>query len=358
MKTLYINARCYDPNHGINQMGKVLIKEGVISELEEYDDAEVVDLKGKWLCPSVIDMHVHCFKDKTALGLAIDEIGVKKHVGTLVDAGSSGSLDMEELMNQIYQAETNVKVFINYSSIGLSKGSGELADRSLIDEAELIDCVKRYPDIVKGIKLRASATVVGSLGIKPIRDGKSLAKKLGLPVMVHIGNEPPMLEEVLECLEEGDIITHIFHGKPKGIFNEDGSLKSSVREKYQEGVLFDVGHGAASFSFDVCERAIQEGIIPNLISSDLHARNYQSKIQSLSEVVSKLFACGLDECQILDAISILPSRLLKLNNGIAVGNKADLSVIEFQDCEDKVLIDSQGIERVVNKQVVFTSLIR
>lgn len=359
MKTLYINARCYDPMHGVNQMGNVLINDGVICGFDQCnEDAKVIDLKGKWLCPSVVDMHVHCFKDKTELGLAIDEIGVTKQVGTVVDAGSSGSLDMEELMAQIKQAETKVKVFINYSSIGLTRGSGELADHSLIDETELIACVKRYPDIIKGIKLRASATVVGNRGIEPIKAGKQLAKKLGLPVMVHIGNEPPVLEEVLECLEKGDIITHIFHGKPKGIFNEDGTLKKIVRDKYQEGVLFDVGHGAASFSFDVCERAIQEGILPNLISSDLHARNYKSKIQSLNEVVSKLYACGLSEYQILDAISILPSQLLKLNNGLAVGNRADLSVIDFQSCENMVFKDAQGSERIVNKQVVLSSLIR
>lgn len=358
MKTLYINARCYDPLHNINQIGSVLIKDGVICSFDQYDeDAEVIDLKGKWLCPSIVDMHVHCFKDKTTLGLEIDEIGVKQHVKTLVDAGSSGALDMDELMAQINLAETNVKVFINYSSIGLTKGSGELADLSLIDEAGLINCVKCYPDKIKGIKLRASATVVGALGIRPIQEGKQLAKKLGLPVMVHIGNEPPLIEEVLDCLEKGDIITHVFHGKPKGIFNEDGSLKRIVREKYEEGVLFDVGHGAASFSFDVCERAIQEGIIPNLISSDLHARNYKSKIQSLNEVVSKLYACGMSECQILDAISSLPSHLLALNNGLVLGNKADLSIVDFQDCKDKVLKDAQGNERIVNKQVVFTSLI-
>lgn len=359
MKTLYINARCYDPLHDINQFGNVLIQEGVICGLNECDkDAEVIDLKGKWLCPSVVDMHVHCFKDRTELGLDIDEIGVKKQVGTLVDAGSSGAVDMAELIDQIKHAETKVKAFINYSSIGLTRGSGELADRSLINEVELIACVKRFPDIIKGIKLRASATVVGSRGVEPIREGKRLAKKLGLPVMVHIGNEPPLLEEVLECLEKGDIITHIFHGKPKGIFNEDGTLKKIVRDKYQEGVLFDVGHGAASFSFDVCERAIQEGIIPNLISSDLHARNYQSKIQSLSEVVSKLYACGLSECQILDAISIMPSHLLKLNNGLTLGNRADLSVVDFQSCEAIVFKDAQGSERVMNKQVVLSSLIR
>lgn len=359
MKTLYINARCYDPLHGIDQMGNVLIKDGEICGFDQCDEeAEVIDLDGKWLCPSVVDMHVHCFKDKTTLGVDIDEIGIKKQVGTLVDAGSSGALDMAEFMALIKQAETHVKVFINYSSVGLTRGSGELADRSLIDEAGLIACARRYPDKIKGLKLRASGSVVGRRGIEPIKEGKQLAKKLGLPVMVHIGNEPPLLEEVLECLEKGDIITHIFHGKPKGIFNENGQLKKIVREKYEEGVLFDVGHGAASFSFDVCERAIQEGIIPSLISSDLHARNYQSKIQSLSEVVSKLYVCGLSEREILDAISIMPSHLLQLNHGLAIGNKADLSVVDFQCCEARILKDALGIERVVNQQVVFASLIR
>lgn len=359
MKTLYINANLYDPAHDIDTAGNLLIEDGVILGINQFaEDAEIVDLKGKWLCPSITDMHVHCFKEMSDLGLDMDEIGVDMHVGTLVDAGSSGCRDIEALLQQIEEAATRIKVFINYSSVGLTHGNQELADWSLIDENALREVVQRYPGIIKGIKLRASASVVGKLGIEVIRAGKAFAKELGLPVMVHIGNEPPQLEEVLNCLEKGDIVTHIFHGKPKGIFDEEGRLKPLVEEKYREGVLFDVGHGAASFSFDVCEKAIREGIKPSLISSDLHKRNYLSKLHSLSEVVSKLYACGLSERQLIDAISIRPAALLGLQNGLQIAHQADLSVIDFQACEPMILKDSQGHECLCRKQVVFEALIR
>lgn len=122
--------------------------------------------------------------------------------------------------------------------------------------------------------------------------------------------------------------------------------------------MFDVGHGSASFNFDTAEKAFAYGLIPHLISSDLHVRNYQKKIQSLSEVVTKIFNLGLNEKQILDAISIRPARILDLKNEIKKGSKADLSIVSFNHSIQKKYVDADGNERVFDKEVIFESLIR
>ena len=46
--------------------------------------------------------------------------------------------------------------------------------------------------------------------------------------MVHIGNNPPNLDEIADLLSSGDIITHCYNGKPNRILNPAGELRSSI----------------------------------------------------------------------------------------------------------------------------------
>lgn len=77
--------------------------------------------------------------------------------------------------------------------------------------------------------------------------------------MVHIGNNPPDLDEIAERLTAGDIITHCYNGKPNRILRPDGELRASVTRALARGVRLDVGHGTASLSFAVAKRAISPG---------------------------------------------------------------------------------------------------
>ena len=43
--------------------------------------------------------------------------------------------------------------------------------------------------------------------------------------MVHIGNNPPNLDEIADLLSSGDIITHCYNGKPNRILNPAGELR-------------------------------------------------------------------------------------------------------------------------------------
>jgi dihydroorotase len=97
----------------------------------------------------------------------------------------------------------------------------------------------------------------------------------GLPLMVHIGNNPPDLDEIADLLTSGDIITHCYNGKPNRILTPSGELKSSITRALQRGVRLDIGHGTASFSFEVARRAIAMGILPHTISSDILPQPYR-----------------------------------------------------------------------------------
>src|SRR5215510_6960595 len=88
--------------------------------------------------------------------------------------------------------------------------------------------------------------------------------------MCHIGNAPGNLADVLDLLRPGDILTHSYSGAGNNTV-QDGQLIAAALEAKKRGVVIDVGHGGGSFSYPVAETAIQQGLTPDTISSDIHA---------------------------------------------------------------------------------------
>ena len=54
-----------------------------------------------------------------------------------------------------------------------------------------------------------------------------------------------------------------------------------------------MGHGAGSFSFEVCERALEQGVVPGTISTDLHQYNVHGPVFDLATTLSKFLHLGL-----------------------------------------------------------------
>ncbi len=111
---------------------------------------------------------------------------------------------------------------------------------------------------------------VGSNGCEPLRLARQAADALGLPVMVHVGIGPPDLTEVLDELRPGDIVTHCCTGHSMSLVGQENRVLDAARRARDQGVIFDVGHGAGSFSFRTAELMLAEGFAPDIISSDIH----------------------------------------------------------------------------------------
>lgn len=264
---------------------------------------------------------------------------------TVIDAGSVGADDVDSFFLQAKAAKTNVYSFLNIARIGII-AQNELSDMSKIDNDALQKAVKRHPDFVVGIKARMSKSVVGENGIKPLLAAKEMQKENGLPLMVHIGNNPPNLDEIADLLTKGDIITHCFNGKPNRILNEQGQLKESIKRALARGVILDVGHGGESFSFSVAEQAMKIGTYPDLISSDIYHKNrINGPVFSLAAVMTKFLCMGFSPKQIVDCVTVKAADLLRLKGKgrLTVGDDADITVfdikeerVELSDAESKV----------------------
>lgn len=334
MRLLLKGGHICDGRTGVDGVSDLLVDQGRIAGFS--DDGEqadmTIDCRERYIIPQIIDIHTHCFPGYTKLGVDKNQLGFLQNIGTIVDAGSSGSEHFKLFEETVVSAPgTEVYEFINYSKLGLTEDGKELSDYHYFDEAELENVILQNRERIKGVKLRASASVVGSLGLEPIRRGVLFAHRLGLPVMIHIGNYPPSIEEVLQLVSKGDIITHTFHGKEGGIFRKDGKLKAEVLEARARGVLFDVGHGSASFDEKVAEKAIHMGFLPDFISSDLHSRNYGKTIGGLAEIISKGLKCGLSIRNVIECVSIRPAELLEMDTRIEKGKTARLNIVSVRN---------------------------
>ncbi|MWN32233.1 MULTISPECIES: amidohydrolase/deacetylase family metallohydrolase [unclassified Gilliamella] len=314
----------------------------------------VLDLQAKhYVSAGWIDSHTHCFARSPIYYDEPDLIGVKSGVTSVVDAGSVGALDVDEFYQLAQQAHTHVYSFLNISKIGLIRQS-ELADMSDIDVSLFDSILDKYSNFIIGIKVRMSRSVVGENGILPLIKAKDMQKKSGLPLMIHIGNNPPELDDIADLLTKGDIITHCFNGKPNQIFDKKNNLRDSIKRAIERGVILDIGHGGESFSFAVADRAKCLDIYPNTISSDIYSKNrIQGPVFSLANVMTKFICLGYSRKRIIDSVTKNAAQILHLENKgeLSIGYDADLTIFDIKQ-EIVSLSDSEGEVRQSHEQFV------
>lgn len=325
----------------------IAVKDGKIAALGEITDPalKTVDLRGEcYVSAGWIDSHVHCYPKSPIYHDQPDNIGIATGVTTVVDAGSTGADDIDDFYTLTREATTDVYALLNISRVGLI-AQNELANMANIDADAVKQAVQRHPDFIVGLKARMSSSVVGENGITPLASAKTMQHQNGdLPLMVHIGNNPPDLDDIAERLTAGDIITHCYNGKPNRILTPEGELRASVTRAISRGVRLDVGHGTASLSFAVAKRAISLGILPHTISSDIYCRNRISgPVHSLANVMSKFLAIGMSLPQVIECVTASAADGLRLKNKgrLQVGLDADLTLFTLKR-QPAVLVDAEN----------------
>jgi dihydroorotase len=327
----------------VDQGGKILDVNADISA----ESAEQVSANGAFISPGWTDLHAHVWYGGTDISIRPEECGAARGVTTIVDAGSAGEANFHGLREFIIEpARENVYAFLNLGSIGLVACNRvtELQDMRSIDIDRTIGVIKENRDVIVGLKVRASAVISGGWDLVPLKLAKKLSRVLDLPVMVHVGEPPPLYDDVLGLLSAGDIVTHCFNGKQGGSIIEDEDLYKLAEDATRRGIILDVGHGGASFSFDVGKAALERGLKPNTISTDLHNRSMDTSVWDMATTMSKLLSLGMSMEDVIVASSTAPKRAIgkAADNLLAVGMPAEFTVFDLVK-SDLVAIDSQGV---------------
>ena len=353
-----INGQVIDPDAGTIEQADVAITGGKIVGISRQRGAfraeHSIDVSGAHVTPALIDGHVHCYEHVSPGSLNPDRIGVRQGVGVVVDAGSFGPRNADGFYEYaVKPAATRVFGLVNISRWGVSTNPGEAEIIGFLNPTEVVRLIERSGDWVKGVKVRASVTAVGALGILPVHLAKQASREAGVPLMVHIGNGPPTLEEVCAILTAGDIITHCFQGKIGGSIDRRGALLPAVRDAVDRGVILDIGHGSASFSWRTAEAAMALGLPPHSISTDLHRGCVDGPVFSQVATMAKFLQLGMSLLDVVRASTLIPAHTFGLEPAfghLALDRPANLSVIRVVD-RPQERFDSERVSRPVARQI-------
>jgi dihydroorotase len=263
------------------------------------------------ICPGWVDLHAHVYDGMTSLGVPPDDVGLATGVHLVADAGSAGEATLDGLVKYVIPAaRVRVRAWVNIGSTGLAH-LRETADIRNVDVDATLAAIERHRGVVCGVKVRSSGLIVEAMGLQPLRLGRLVAREAGLPLLVHIGEPPPLIEDVLDLLGPGDVVTHCYHGKTGHPWQRDGRPRPALERALDRGVLLDVGHGAASFSYEMARRAVAAGFPPDTISTDAHVRNVGGPVHDLPTTMTKLLACGMPVEDVVAAVTDRPRRVLR-----------------------------------------------
>jgi dihydroorotase len=340
-------GKVIDPSQDLEATCDVAVADGRIVAVERSlagKGRQELDATGLIVLPGLVDIHTHVYPYVSHYGICADEWCLPRGVTTVVDAGTAGRCTWPGLKHWVCESSrTRVYCFLHISGMGLlSDYVGEAEELRWLNPAAARILAAENPALIKGIKVRLDRNRVGASGLEPLLRAKAAADPLGLPIMVHVGKTPVPLAEIVAQLKPGDIVTHTFHGWEHGVLDEGGKVFPELRAAAQRGIIFDVGHGAGSFSFLVAEAALAAGFLPGTISSDLHTYNIHGPVYDLPTVMAKFLFMGLSLREVVARVTVGAARavgLAEVAGSLVAGRTADIALLQevegrfrFDDC--------------------------
>ena len=349
-----------DPATGLSTVADVAVENGRIAAIESGLSGRAkasIDCSNHFVTPGLIDSHSHIFESVSKVGARPDEAHLRRGVVAAVDAGTAGASTFPAFVRMIVEpSQLKILSFLNVSVLGLIDFRfGELINpRTLVPE-DAIATALSFPDIVRGMKIRLSRDVVGDdtdTCLSLLENAVETAAQAGLPLMVHIGETPAPLDEILPRLRPGDVVAHCFTGKDEGILDDGAEVRGSVMSARERGVVFECAHGRSNFSYATAEAAIAHGFLPDLVCSDTSGRNWNGPVFDLLTTMAKLVSLGMDFDDVLERTTVAPARFLGLSadgyGRLEVGGPAHVSVFRELD-EPEEIDDAAGGRRKVRR---------
>ena len=329
------NGHVIDPSQDLDRVTDVAIQDGKIAAVGDALDPglEEEDLRGRYVCPGLIDLHGHWWEG-SSFGIDPD-ICLNHGVTTAIDAGTTGHINFSVFRrNQASAATVQVLAFVNISSIGIPTPLvGELEDIRFARPLETARVIEANRDLCLGVKIR-EGSMTGKHGIEALEKAIEAATSTRVPIMVHI-SKGAETRRVLPKLRPGDIVTHCFQGRGDGIFEEGcRHLLPEVLAARKEGVLFDIGHGAGSFSWEAARKGFEHFFYPDTISTDLHRFSIARWAFDMPTVMSKFLHLGMSLPDVILKSTRTPAKAIAKGNELGTlkpGTVADLFAFEIEE---------------------------
>jgi len=363
-------GRVIDPANNVDANLDIAVSNGKIAAVEANIDKtstkRVVDANGLVVTPGLIDLHTHAAGGirkpiNDDFMVDPDTAGVSAGVTTILDAGSIGALNSGGLVNYLApNAKTRLLALLNIGKMGVAN-LPEVKSSSDIDHASSVQVIRSAPSIIKGVKARMVSPGITALGNDMPKAAKAITDEAGGFVMVHVGDiagQDPIAADLTpslltDILTKGDVVTHTLSGAV-GALLADGSLISQVQEARDNGVYFDVGVGGGNFTFASAQAVIDQGFMPDTISSDITAMGiYAGPVFSLTECMGKVMTLGISFEDAIRMTTSKPAEILGIADdlgSLSVGTTADISIVDLVD-GDFSFIESSGTTKAGSQAI-------
>ena len=341
-------GHAFDPKNNIDKVTDFGITNGkvarVSSNIPTSEGKVVVNAVGLYVSPGFIDIHSHNYHgvnpnteyNNGFNALNPDQFTFRTGVTTVVETGGSGWRNFVHFKEQVIdRVQTRVLAMLNIVGEGMK---GNPYEQSLTDMDPKMTALmaRQYSNHIVGVKLAH----YNGHDWEPIDRLIEAGTLANIPVMVDFGSATPTLSlETLfmEKLRPGDIYTHVFGGMPgssrEAIVDENYKIRPFIAAAQKRGIVYDVGHGGASFSYKIAVPAIKAGILPNTISSDSHGRSVQSGMKDMTNVMSKFLNMGMSLKEVIAASTWIPANVIKRQElgHLSEGAEADLTIFNVRE---------------------------
>jgi dihydroorotase len=352
-----------DPANGIDRRADVRLSEGrvaaVAHDIPATSGETVLDVAGFYIVPGIIDMHAHVFSTHRRSTLSLDPHvnTFSSGVTTVVDAGTAGWRDFADFRAEVIdRARIRVLAYVNI--VGSGMGGEWEHDVREMRPALAAAMADEHRDVVVGIKTAHYWAKRPFDAEHPPWAAVDAAVETGercrLPVMVDFYPwlpERPYPDLILEKLRPGDIHTHVF-AQQFPVIDEQGKVFDHLFRARERGVIFDLGHGAASFWFRNAAPAIRQGFVPDSISTDLHTGNVNGPVIDMATTMSKVLAMGVPLAEVIARSTVAPAREIgrpELGT-LTAGAEADVAVMALDEGEFG-FVDC-GLTRLESKELL------
>lgn len=354
------NGHVIDARNNINEVRDVAIAAGKIAAVEKNVDpalaAKVIDAKGLYVTPGLVDIHVHAYAGTGQKALTGDQsvypdgFSFRACTTTMADAGTSGARNFEDFKQRVIdRSKTRVFAFINI--VGLGMGGGQVEQNTADMDSKLAaEMAKKHPEVIVGFKT-AHYSAPDWIAIDRLLEAGKMAN---LPVMVDFGiikPERPHDELYLKKLRPGDIYTHMFR-KFDPTIDDKGKVRPYLFEAKKRGIIFDVGHGAGSLVWRYAVPAMKQGFVPDSISTDLHTGSMNAGMKDIVNVMSKFMNLGMPLQEVIMKSTWNPAKEIRREKfgHLSVGGIADIAVFKLERGEFG-FVDSDGVTMKGNQRL-------
>ena len=361
------NGQVFDSVNAKFEKKDIGIYQGVFVALDEDTQSNnEVDAEGNYVVPGIIDEHAHLNLYGTIIGANADTVCIPNGVTTACDGGTCGASNFEQFyMSNIVRYESTVYSYLNVSTFGNKSLCKHEEDHDPADFREdLIDRLfEKYPQVLRGLKVRMCKGTLGDHGMSPLYAGIEMSERLKAkgyhcPVAIHYDDLPEnvTVKELFETMRKDDVIAHVFQTKAETIFDENGKIKDCVWDAKKRGVYMDDCHGRVHWSYPNLQNAFSQGFYPDIISSDLvRVSEYTRPGFSLLYAMSVNSAAGMPTEKILQSVTYTPAKALGIEEKAGVireGAPADVAILDIRDVKDKTFTDNYGNSISGNKLFV------